>query len=118
MPITAAVSKLGSEATNWTLETDLGVDSAGCQFQNDPHPPGAFQCGVWALFAEEIWLKFLRTNATGRFSVFLRQEFLSCVQSTEATHNYFDLISIKRQEYKGVLAAYRAAHPRETYTNT
>lgn len=86
----------------WQYEWNLG-DINGHQFQNDPNPPGPFQCGpfqcgVWALYCEEIWLRFLRTNPQQPFFSFLHGQIVREVKT-----NYFDLISDKRQEYKGML---------------
>lgn len=93
--VITAISTLPN-STTWKYEWNLGAIN-GRQFQHDPDPPGPFQCGVWALYCEEIWLRFLQTDSQSFFS-FLHGQIIHEVKT-----NYFDLISDKRQEYKSML---------------
>ena len=91
----------------WSSDWGLGLDAAGNPFQQDPYPPGPFQCGVWELFFEELFLRFLaEAPPDAVFGDYLKQNIVG---------DYSALIATKRLEYRGVLAAYKAAHPSENY---
>ena len=97
----------------WVCEWRLGRDAQHQPFQSDPSPPdgpGQYQCGVWCLFAEELFLRWVEQQHIMpdemRLSEFMRQHI---------TGDYSDLIASKRQVYKRALQEYKLAHPTENY---